>query len=207
MQPNTIPPPLNTKKLHDILITFPPDTLEFVQKVYSQSEHILEYGSGGSTALALNGGAKRVVAVESDQNWALEMNKILSEHYDTDRFLIHHANIGPTRSWGFPENSRYHRKFHRYPNEIWDRMGDWHPDTVMIDGRFRKACFITTMLQIKRPVNVLFDDYVNRPKYREVEAYSKPVEIVGRMARFELEPREFPVAHLTQLIAAYAQAT
>jgi len=192
------------KELHGIKISFPPASLEFIKSVYAKSKNILEYGSGGSTALALEGDVERIVSVESDKEWAQDLKRTLSKHYERDRFLIHHANIGPTKNWGYPDGLESFRRFHLYPNQIWDLIGDWHPDTVLIDGRFRKACFCTTMLRIKKPVTVLLDDYIDRPNYHGIEKFSKPVEIVDRVARFELEPQALPAEHLTEIIAAYS---
>ena len=194
-----------TETLHGIKITFPPDALDLIREVYSKSKNILEYGSGGSTALALENDVERIVSVESDKEWAREMNRTLSKHYDPHRFLIHHANIVPTTNWGYPKGPRSYPKFHLYPTQIWDLIEDWHPDTVLIDGRFRAACFITTLLRIKKPVTVLFDDYKHRTKYHFIEDFAKPTLLVGRVAIFEIEPRDFPIEKLTTIISAYAQ--
>ncbi|MGJ8587099.1 MAG: glycosyltransferase family 2 protein [Yoonia sp.] len=191
--------------LYGITLTLPNESAELVRKCYQRSKNILEYGSGGSTALALELGADRVVAVESDKTWARDISAKLSSHFDNDRFWIHHADIGPTRAWGRPLNAKSFREFYRYPTEIWDQLGDWHPDVVFIDGRFRAACFLTTMLRIQRPVTVLFDDYISRKQYHMVEQFAKPVETAGRLVRFELKPTVFPIDRMTSIISTFSE--
>ncbi|MFU8825623.1 MAG: hypothetical protein ACNA7N_15425, partial [Yoonia sp.] len=58
----------------------------------------------------------------------------------------------------------------------------------LIDGRMRKACFAATLLNIKHETTVLFDDYLNRKTYHQVEQFAQPVRTVGRMAEFRLKP-------------------
>ena len=75
---------------------------------------------------------------------------------------------------------------------------------ILIDGRFRIACFVTAYLRTTKPVIVLFDDYVDRPHYHVVERLLKPSEYVGRMARFDLQPLiELPRGELTWLVASF----
>ena len=53
-------------------------------------------------------------------------------------------------------------------------------------------------------MTVLFDDYRTRPPYAEVERLAAPVELIGRMARFELTPGPVPKEHLDWIIATFA---
>jgi protein O-GlcNAc transferase len=46
---------------------------------------------------------------------------------------------------------------------------------------------------------VLFDDYKDRKFYHGVEAFAEPVALIGRMARFELQPRAFPAHDFTRI--------
>jgi len=97
--------------------------------------------------------------------------------------------------------------FYRYPVAIWNETFFRQPDLVLIDGRFRAACFITTCLFTKQPVTIIFDDYVERPSYHVVEELAKPVEITGRMARFEIEPKVWPSDIYTLLLRSCTQGT
>ncbi len=77
------------------------------------------------------------------------------------------------------------------------------PDVVLIDGRFRVACFLTVMLRATKPVTVLFDDYHKRPEYHWIEEFGAPVDRARRMARFEVTPRSFPPEAMTRILRAF----
>lgn len=182
-------------------LTLPREEAMWLRMLYAQAQVILEYGSGGSTLVACEQAEKTVFSVESDADWAAG----LQDHLDRRRgkkanAQIHHVDIGPTQKWGNPVNDRGWRKYHRYPHSVWDRDDFRHPDLVLVDGRFRVGCFLAVMLRITRPVTLLFDDYTDRPQYHAVETYSKPVETRGRMARFDLAPRPFPMEDLTKIL-------
>jgi hypothetical protein len=117
------------------------------------------------------------------------------------------VSIGETGKWGRPVGSKNWNRFHRYPLAIWDEPFFRHPDLVLIDGRFRPACFAAVCMKITTPVTVLFDDYVERQKYHVVERISEPVEMVGRMARFDLVPGLATAETLGLLVSLFSEAT
>lgn len=173
-------------------MTFPELEAEYVRNAYREATVILEYGSGGSTVLAANMPQKLIISVESDREWALDLQRKLNAAGLPSPVIIWHADIGPTGVWGRPTSEVAWRNFHRYPTSVWNQPFFQHPDLILIDGRFRPACFVTACLRINRPVRVLFDDYTNRPAYHVIEKLAKPCRIIGRMAEFELEPQVWP---------------
>ncbi|KFE34026.1 hypothetical protein [Thioclava atlantica] len=185
-------------------LTFPGEVREYLRGAYEKAQVILEYGSGGSTLLAARLG-KRVTSVESDPAWARMMRASLAAAELEDRARIVHVDIGPVGDWGRPLGPEAFARFHRYPLAVWDREDFAHPDLILIDGRLRVACLVTAALRITRPVTILFDDYVDRRKYHKVERLVKPVETVGRMARFELTPGLDMSDHWSWAIGAYSE--
>lgn len=155
---------------------------------YKTAKVILEYGSGASTKIASKMLNKRIFSVESDKAWTLALRKEISKSMPSSKVYVHHVDIGNTGQWGRPTDASMWRNYHQYPNSIWDKSFFRQPNVVLIDGRFRTACLMTTLLRTTRPVTVLFDDYVDRPKYRAVERIICPNSIHGRMARFEITP-------------------
>jgi hypothetical protein len=113
---------------------------------------------------------------------------------------VHHADIGPTKAWGRPQNDAAWRLYPGYAVSVWDRPLLIHPDLVLIDGRFRAACFAAVAARITRPVRVLFDDYADRPFYHKVEAIAPRSTLVGRMAVFDLAPGRLSPAALTRIL-------
>jgi hypothetical protein len=185
-------------------IAMPPEPRAALERAYAGARVVLEYGSGGSTCLAAELGADQVLAVESDRTWAERVSQALAGRFPGRDARVHHVDIGPTGSWGTPVNAAGFRRYHRYPTEVWDLPDLRHPDVVLIDGRFRAACFVTTVLRCTAPVTVLFDDYAPRTHYHWVEALVPVAERHGRMALFRVEPRALPPALLGRLAAAFA---
>lgn len=182
-------------------LTMPQTEAGYLRQMYAQASVILEYGSGGSTVLAAELG-KSVISVESDRAWADRLDAHLASMSSSAR--VHHVDIGPTEKWGMPARPRFHGRFHLYPLSVWDlpELGD--PDLVLIDGRFRAACFASIILRTQRPTTVLFDDYVDRPYYHGVEKLSKLEATVGRMARFTVLPGPIPPVLSTEVMGWFS---
>lgn len=172
---------------------------EALAAAYREASVILEYGSGGSTVLASDMG-KTVFSVESDAEWLAGMRGWFADHKPKGRVVLHHGNIGPTGKWGAPTGPKSFRNFPGYALSVWDRDDFEHPDLVLIDGRFRPACLLATAFRVSRPVRVLFDDYVERPQYHDIETMLRPVKMHGRMAEFHVTPTAIPAERLDWVI-------
>jgi hypothetical protein len=190
-----------------MLPTLPPEEAECLRRHYEAARVILEYGSGGSTRLAAEMPGKYVLSVESDRDWAIRLQRELDEARLPSSALVWHVDIGATGAWGRPKDDRAWARFHRYPMAIWDQPFFRHPDVILIDGRFRAACFAAACLRIARPVTVLFDDYVGRPRYHLVEVLAQPAEVVGRMAVFRIEPGRVAPEDLSAVMGMFSQVT
>lgn len=188
-------------------LTLPDEEARLLRKHYSEARVILEYGSGGSTRVGAAMPGKYVLSVESDRDWAIDLQREIDEADFPSPAIVWHVDIGPTGAWGRPKNKSAWRHFHRYPLAIWDQPFFRHPDVILIDGRFRPACLAAACLRITRPVTVLFDDYVGRPKYHVVERLANPIEIVGRMAVFQLIPGNVAAEAVTTTISMFSEVT
>ncbi|WP_162619829.1 hypothetical protein [Salinicola acroporae] len=184
-------------------VTLPPEVESYITDLYQKSSVILEYGSGGSTIIAAKMSNKHITSVENDAAWARNMDRYIESTDLLSRPKIMHVDVGETGLWAKLKNDAKWRNFHRYPTQAWHRDDFVHPDVVLIDGRFRRACFITTFLMIEKPTIVLFDDYTDRHYYHEIERLAEPTETVGRMARFDLEPNSLPRKHLAWILENY----
>ncbi len=189
------------------IVTFPKEVEAFVRKTYAAASVILEYGSGGSTWIAAQMPGKLIFSVESDLNWSLDMQAFFNQADLQSPATMVYVNIGETGKWGRPLDDRHWRDFHNYPLKVWEAPFFRHPDVVLIDGRFRAACLVTVLMRAKKPVKVLFDDYVDRPHYHAVEDLIKPVRTVGRMAEFHVEPGQISGERLTFAIGLFGQTT
>ncbi|MEP3847449.1 MAG: hypothetical protein ABJM43_19055 [Paracoccaceae bacterium] len=179
---------LNSPTSPQFPLTFPEQVATYVKEEYSNASSILEYGSGGSTLLAAGLG-KHCVSVESDIDWKNSIVEQIGKVEARDRnSYVQWVDIGKTKEWGFPANGRKFKDYWRYPMAVWTGNDSLSPDCVLIDGRMRKACFLTVMAMTKRPARILFDDYYDRKRYHDVESLVKPSNRIGRMAVFDVKP-------------------
>lgn len=141
---------------------------------------------------------KRVTSVESDADWAQMMRDYLGQHRWRSKVNIIHADIGPTTKWGHPDGPKDWRKYPGYPLKVWD--SGIAPDVVLVDGRFRIGCALATAIHTHKPVRVLFDDYINRPRYHRVEEFLGRPQMTGRMAEFTVTPMPVQPDRLLRII-------
>lgn len=170
---------------------------------YAAAGTILEYGMGGSTAMAAEMSGKTVFSVESDAGWIARMRAWFDTAPPAAALHLHHGDIGPTGEWGHPARQGTFKRWAAYPHSVWDRDDLIAPDVVLIDGRFRAACFATVAFRITRPTVVLFDDYADRPAYHDVERLARPVALIDRMARFEISPRAMTPEHMEWFVRVH----
>lgn len=78
---------------------------------------------------------------------------------------------------------------------------------LLIDGRFRVACFVSALVRIQKPTLILFDDYKERSEYHIVERILKPTQLVGRMAIFHAVPNIDIKKHLIWMIGSFSKTT
>jgi hypothetical protein len=173
--------------------------LELLTSRLSESSCFMEYGAGGSTVLAGELGVSTVYSVESDRGFLDAVKGAVAETASGPTLIDHYVDIGPTAEWGNPKDSSKAANWPLYASSIWCRIlegGSAQPDLVLIDGRFRVACFLATLHFSKPGTTILFDDYHDRPNYHVVEKYLKPINRAGRMAEFRTEGVPPPEAML-----------
>lgn len=183
-------------------LTMPSAEAEAIRAAYAQARVILEYGSGGSTVMAAEMPGKKVFSVESDKDWAKMMRAWFRDNppaEDTEVDMIW-SDVGPTKNWGYPKDTSEYMRYARYPLEVWDLPEFCQPDVVLIDGRFRPGCAVATALRTTKPLPVYVDDYKGRKAYHRIETYFGAPELIGRMARFDVEPMALPAEDLLGVI-------
>ncbi|MFC3616497.1 hypothetical protein ACFORG_22365 [Lutimaribacter marinistellae] len=183
-------------------LTMPPEEAEVLRTAYREASVILEYGSGGSTALAAEFEDKHITSVESDRGWARMMKQWFAENPPSQDSTvdIQWVNIGETHDWGHPVSAERWRDYANYPLGVWKASGRPHPDVVLVDGRFRVGCALATAFNITRPVTLLFDDYTRRKWMHEVESFIGTPLVVGRVGVFHVEPTPVPGDRLDRVI-------
>lgn len=179
-----------------------PEGLKILDSRLAKASIFLEYGAGGSTVLASEMGVRTIYSVESDRGFLDAVTGAVAETKSEANLIDHFVDIGPTAEWGNPKDSTKAAKWPHYASSIWTRIFEEnlpHPDLILIDGRFRVACFLACLHFAKPGTTILFDDYYDRPHYHVVEKYLTPVSRNGRMAEFRTEEAPPPRATLDLL--------
>ena len=146
---------------HKLTMLFDGDDSLF-KDVLKTSKIFGEYGCGSSTEWVLKNTNADIVSVDSSKVW---VDKISSGNAVYKKRL-------KLKSYNFIN----------YFNWIWTQ--DILPDTVLIDGRFRVCCFLTSIKYANENTKIIFDDYNNRPYYHVVEKFVKKEQTCGRQALF-----------------------
>jgi len=145
-----------------------------------------EYGAGGSTVWAVQEPKlKRILTVESDVEWAamLMRRTDVKSARSAGRHFFSLIDIGPVRppSWPLRESKDMLPEFKKYSDQILKSEEQW--DLILVDGRFRSACFLKALQHIKNPekTKLVIHDY-ERQGYHIVEKFADIVERVERLA-------------------------
>lgn len=179
---NPVRPPMSTTEES---APFPPHMSAAEQSVYrsvlQKSRRIIEFGTGGSTFMALaSSSVLSITSIESDVSWILKLRqeqKII-EAESNGRLNLYWSDIGPVGNWGHPSDERYRIKWPSYSTIYWQ---PWAPfDLALIDGRFRVACAIQAALNGCH--TIIFHDFWNRPEYHDVLHIMEPTEKVDTLA-------------------------
>jgi hypothetical protein len=115
-------------------------------------------------------------------------------------------DLGATGAWGFPTDPTTCQRWPLYATRPWDRLArrQWVPDLILVDGRFRVACFLASLLQARPGAVILFDDYAGRRKqYGAAERHLPITRMAGRAAVFEV-PAEVDLRRVGMDLAKYA---
>jgi hypothetical protein len=172
---------INSSNKKEILF----DGNEDIFKDYlSKSLVYAEYGMGASTIAAQEFKNLFIYSVDSDKNWVTNLK------YNTknERHLLKHIDLGDVLNWGMPKDYSKRENIKKYLNFPWEQ--NKLPDFVLIDGRFRVACFLTSLKNCKSGTIIIFDDYLERHHYHIVEKFIKPKRLFGKQAIFEVSSKE-----------------
>lgn len=179
-----------------------PEALSVFDHYVSNAACYLEYGAGGSTVRAAQRGARYIITVDSSRKW---IDAVRAHVGAFGRIELVYCDIGEVGPWGRPRDQKGLHGYFAYMSMPWQiaRGQALEPTVILVDGRFRVACFLYSLLCAQGGTIILFDDYVNRDHYHVVEQFSRPHEYYGRMAVFEVN-KSFSLPDIVSKIAEYS---
>ena len=179
-----------SKVSRDNIILFDGDDTLF-KKFIVKCNIYFEYGVGSSTQYVINNTKAKIIAVDTDKKW---INTIkIPKNKDV---RINWVNLGELSKWGRPKSYLFRNQFIDYISIIW--RFNYKADIILIDGRFRVACFLYSLMSAKKDSIIIFDDYMNRPHYHVVEEIIPKFEVCGRQAFFKVS-KELDFALIKEL--------
>jgi len=137
----------------------------------------LEFGCGLSTEFVSKSYGCTARSIETSYEWVARVQKRVG-----DEVQIIHVDLGEVGRWGRPLTYQNRKNFIRYFEAGFDN--GFSPDAVLIDGRFRVACFLTTLLLSRPGTRIVVDDYPDRPHYKVIEEIVAPTSTSSRQALF-----------------------
>jgi hypothetical protein len=179
----------------DLKIKMDNDEKSLFEKYIQPSKFYLEFGCGGSSIQALRQSNAIIHSVESDREWVREMKRLWYVKFQLLRRLsIHYSNIGPTRKWGNPKTMKYRNRFPAYSAGVFKKINPQKIDLVLIDGRFRVACVLQTIINCSgnKGLRIMIHDFYNRPQYHIVLKYLTEIEKAGNLGVFAIQPHISP---------------
>ena len=166
----------------------------------SESNVYFEYGCGKSTLWMLNNTEAKVYSVDTSKDWIKSVEKEVSG--TKENLEIKWVDLGELGEWGRPLTYKKIDQFQIYTNTLWE-IGQ-EADLVLVDGRFRVCCFLTTLKYAKEGTKILFDDYKDRKYYHIVEEFVANEDTCGRQTLFIRPPqKEINQKRLEQMITYF----
>lgn len=162
---------------------------KFLIDNFEKANSYLEFGAGGSTFLALlHSNIQNIISVESDFDWIEHLRewKIIQDA-ENKRLTFFHVNIGKTKEWGYPVEDSNQEKFLIYSSKVFQKEDSGSYDLVFIDGRFRVACMLQTILNCKTDTKIIMHDFNDRPEYHVFLKYVNIVDTIDTMALFKIK--------------------
>lgn len=151
------------------------------KSVLASARCYFEYGCGQSTVWVSRNANATIGSVDTSREWLDFVRPLLGDRASEARLV--HCDLGPLGEWGRPLSYAHRGRFRDYIDAAWNDPARV-PDTVLIDGRFRVACFLRALIGGAPGTRIIFDDYEGRPHYKLVEDFCPKADSNGRQALF-----------------------
>lgn len=166
------------------------DEKELLKKYVQNATNYLEFGLGGSTIFSLINSDANIISIDTNKDWISFMKsyKFIKNNLDK-RLSIYYIDIGPTKGWGYPVDESKNENFHKFSSEIFKLTDPSIYDLILVDGRFRVACTLQSILncQNNKNLKILIHDYSFRDEYKVVEKYLNRDESINSLYVFSIK--------------------
>lgn len=155
-------------------------------KTYLANCHVyFEYGCGGSTCLASTyWNIEQMYTVDSTHDWVSKVKEEPSVQQKISckqiEFYVIDIDANPNY-WGFPKSEAKKENWPLYSTVMTRICPMKQPNVILVDGRFRVACTIQSVLSCTGSPFICIHDYTHRPYYHVVETFLDKVDQVDTL--------------------------
>ncbi len=159
--------------------------IELLESFLKCSNVYMEFGTGGSTFLACKFVKDAVIGIDSSKEWIIKVQSYCAEHSPRIKPRLLHVDIGELLDWGWPKDSSLRNQWPRYYEDVWNLYEkSYDADLYLIDGRFRVACFMKTLLNCRSDSIIMIHDFFSRNDYSIVRSVAREIAVVGELSAF-----------------------
>ncbi len=188
IQPENAEPTVSIKSLKPAMTQA---EIELFRQIFIGKKSAVEYGCGGSTALALELGVQEIWSIDSNLDW---LDKI-RQHPSTapavlaNKLNLLHIDLGPTAKWGFPADKSKVGNWPLYAAKVWGDLGEKSQDIdiVLVDGRFRVACVLAALVFARPDALIVVHDFT-RDSYQAVHEFCTVAALCDSLALLVRRP-------------------
>lgn len=163
---------------------------ELLKKHLLQTKNYLEFGTGGSILFALINSEVNITSVDTNIGWInfIKKYRIIRNNLEK-RLKIFFVDIGPTKHWGYPVDDREQAKFPDFSSKIFQLSDPSKYDLILVDGRFRVACTLSSILHCHQNKNLtlMIHDYSIREDYKIVEKFLEKTDEAKTLFVFKIK--------------------
>jgi len=172
------------------------------KSVLKCAQSYLEFGSGGSTFVAVALAKESVISIDGSSVWLEKVRQACEFEAGFSRLALVHVDIGPTAEWGYPSDSGTRERWPNYHRDIWARRASSDADVYMVDGRFRVACFVQILLHSRRDALIMIHDFDFRSEYHVVRDVAREIAVADSLSVFRRRD-DRNETHMREILAAY----
>ncbi|MCB4823450.1 hypothetical protein [Roseicella aerolata] len=168
-----------------------------------RARRYVEFGAGGSTCLAARLVGEAVTSVDSSPEWLARVRAACLDLQLPISPTLVHADIGETGAWGYPADTAGRDRWPDYHARVWSDPEAAQADLYLVDGRFRVACFMQTVLRCRPEARIAIHDFGNRPAYHVVREVAQEIAATGTLSVFLRRP-DFDPQRARAILEAHA---
>jgi len=162
----------------------------------------MEFGAGGSTCLAAHLVSEAIVAVDSSKEWLNKVEESCARNATALQPTLIHADIGELTHWGWPAGQTHREHWPKYHEAVLSAPDVLPFDTYLIDGRFRIACFMQSLIHCRPDSLILIHDFPPRPSYAIVHQVAREIACATNLSIF-IRSEKFDLTLATKILSTH----